>query len=233
MDAVADALISHLQNDGAHLEIPVSILLAESARNDLQREELLSRLEDALPGGPENLGHPALEAIAMLFPEHPLVRDAWQEISALITDSSGSTERRVRAQTYFAVAYAAADDSEILKQIESHLVRFEESGTTYYDNLFAHHVSHRLRHDDVATGMVRDAVLDPTTPNSRVAQLVALLADAVGLDEIILREIEGRISAQNEVRLAPVVRDHTISASLSVRTMFTRVADATLDVRST
>ena len=232
-DAIADALISHLQNDGAHLEIPVSILLAASSRNDLQRKELLSRLEDALPGGHENLGSPALEAIAVLFPEHPLVRHAWQEISALITDSSGSTERHIRAQTYFAVVYAAADSSEILGQIEGHLVRFEESGTTYYDNLFAHYVSHRLRHDDVATGMVQDAVLDPTTPDSRVAQLVALLADAVGLDEIILREIEGRIAAQNEVRLAPVVRDHAISASLSVRTMFTRIADAALDVRST
>ena len=232
IDAVSDALISHLQNDGAHLEIPVSILLAESSRNDLQREELLSRLEYALPGGHENLGSPALEAIALLFPEHPLVRDAWQEISALFTDSSGSTERRIRAQTYFAVAYAVADSSEFLGQIERHLTQLEESSTTYYDNLFAHHVSHRLRHDDVATGMVRDAVLDPTTPDSRVAQLVALLADAVGLDEIILREIEGRIAAQNEVRLAPVVRDHAISASLSVRTMLTRVADAALDVRS-
>ena len=37
-DAVADALISNLQNDGAHLEIPVSILLAASSRNDLQRK---------------------------------------------------------------------------------------------------------------------------------------------------------------------------------------------------
>ena len=75
--------------------------------------------------------------------------------------------------------------------------------------------------------------MDPAVSDSRAAQLVSLLAESVGLDKDLLDEVERRLLAQCDVRLAPMVRDHATSATLSARTIFTRVADTSLDVRST
>ena len=161
------------------------------------------------------------------------MRNAWKDLSALIAGRQSVAGHPVHGPTYLAVSYAAADDSEVLNQIERDLDRLEEIGGAYFDNMFTRHVSHRLRRDAVAAGMVRDAIMSPTTPDARAAQLVSLLAEAVGLDEDLLFEVERRIAAQSEVRLAPVVRDHAAPATLSIRTIFTRIADASLDVRST
>ena len=169
----------------------------------------------------------------MLFPEHPVVLDAWRDLSALIEDQRDPGGHPVNAYTYLALAYAASDSSEILKQIERNSDRLDEIGNTYLDNILTRHVSHRLRRDPIAAGMVRDAVMNPATPDYRAALLVSFLADAVGLDEDLLHEVERRIAAQNDVVLAPVMRDRAASATLSVRTIFTRVADAAWDVRST
>ena len=236
-DAVADALFSHLQVAGSNGDNLVSILVAESERIGLDLAELRGRLENALRGDPvysdDPADDPALEALAVLFPEHIVVRKAWHEISTHLGAQEDSSSRGVRAQPYFAVAYAATDQSEVLKQIESDLYELAEIGHTYFDNMFTRHVTHRLRRDPAAASMVREAILSPVTSDARAAQLVSLLAEAVGLDEDLLVEVERRIAGQSDVTLAPAVRDHPASATLSVRTILTRVADASLDVRST
>ena len=229
-DGVIDALVSGLQNDGRRRERPASFLVAESERIGLPRGGLRGRLENALRRVPLDYGDPVLEALALLFPEHPVVRNAWQEISALIAGRRSSADHPVHAQTYFALAYAAVDSSEIFKQIERDLDRLDEIGETYADNALTRHVSHRLRRDAAAAGVLRDAVMSPATPDSRAATLLSFLADAGGLDEGLLLEVERRITVQNNVRLAPVVRDRAASANLSVRTIFTRVADAAWDL---
>ena len=233
-DAVSDALVSYLQNDDYHRESPIDIFWAEPERLGLDREDLRGRLENVLAELPGNLDGPVLEALAVLFPEHLAVLDAWQELSAMIADQRDSGGHHlVRPSAYYALAYAAADSSEILKQIERNSDRLDEIGNTYFDNTLTRHVSHRLRRDPIAAGMVRDAVMNPATPDNRAALLASFFADALGLDEDLLHEVERRIAAQNEVVLAPVIRDRAASATLSVRTIFTRVADGAWDVRST
>ena len=235
-DSVSDTLVSYLQDsqiDPYPHESPIEIILAEPERIGLDREDLRGRLENALAELPGDFDSPALRALTVLFPEHPVVLDAWQEFSALIADQRDSDGHPVNPYTYLALSYAASDSSEILKQIERNSDRLDEIGNTYLDNILTRHVSRRLRRDPIAAGMVREAVMNPATPDCRAALLVSFLADAVGLDEDLLHEVERRIAAQSNVALVPVVRDRAASATLSVRTIFTRVADAAWDVRST
>ena len=228
--AIADAFVSYIQKKGDQQSSLVSVLASESERIGLQREELRGRLEDALRGVPAEFGDPALEALAVLFPEHSAVRDAWKELSAPIETQQDDEAHEVHAQTYFAVAYAAADSSNLLKLLERNLDRLDKIGETYFDSTLKLHVSHRLRRDSAAAGIVRNVIMNSTTPDTQAAQLVSFLADAVGIDEGLLDEVNRRIAAQKNVNLAPVVRDRAAQATLSVRTIFTRVADTTWDV---
>ena len=228
-ESVADVLVSHTQKSSQHDYSPISLLVAESELVGRQRGEIRVRLESAIGRVPANTGDLALQTLAVLFPDHPKVRDAWHELSSLIADRS--TDHPVHAPTYFAVAYAAADSSEILKQIERNLNRLTEFGLTRYDYIFTRHVSYRLRRDIAAAGMVQDAVMDPATPDSRAALLVSHFAEATGLDKALINEVERRISAQDSVSLAPVLRDRAASVTLSVRTILTRVADAAWNSR--
>ncbi len=214
-DAITDALVTHLlQYRGDQRERLVSVLVAQFERIGLQQEELLGRLDDALRGVPVSSGDPTREAL-----------------SALIAGSRCPTGHPFRPRTSFDDAFAAADSSEIFERIERTLDWLDGAGETYYDDPFIRRVPHRLRSDTVAAGMVRDAVMNPATPDSRAAALVSLLAEAVGLDEDLLREVERRIIAQNNVRLAPVMRERDSSTTISVQTVFTRVADVALDLR--
>ena len=231
-DAVAEVLVSHLSSSN-NRESLASVLVANPKQIGLGRDELQGRLENALRVGPPEYGDAALEALAVLFPSHPVVRDAWRKLCAVIASRQSRDDHPVHARTYFAVALAAAEDTEVLAQIEDYLGLLDETGATYYDEAFTRHVSNRLGRDATAANMVRDVVLDPTTTDSRAALFVSLLADALGLDEGLLSEIERRIVAQNSVRLAPLMQYQTIPDALPVKTIFMRVADSAWDVRST
>lgn len=231
-EAVADALVSHLEEVDDPSENLVSILAAEFQRIGLDREAVRERLENTLQGNRLDYENPALESLAVLFPEHTMMRQAWSEILELLATGPGGGGPGVRAQSYFAVAYAATDSLEILAQIDSDLNRLANIGHTYFGNLFTRHVTQRLRRDPIAANIVREFVMDPERSDSRAAQLASLFAESVGLDDALLNEVERRVLAQREASLAPVVRDHATSATVSVRTVFTRVADASLDARS-
>ena len=170
------------------------VLIAEPERIGLQRQQLSDLLENARRGLPVDWSDPALEALAVLSPEHPTVLQAWQEIQKLLTHGRSRAGDPVSPETYFAIAYAAVDNTEILKQIERNLDRLDEIGGSRYDNAFTRHVTRRLRRDPAAADIIRQAVMSATTPHARAAPLVSLLAAAVGLDEGVLREVERRIS---------------------------------------
>ncbi len=227
----ADILVSNLGGRATNAESAANVLLADPERISLNREKLRSGLENAVHGVYAPWGDPALEALAGLFPDHPKVLVAWQYVSGLSADSRGQLYPRVHPRTHFAVAYAAVDACQILDQIELDLRWLDSYGSWYYDDSFRRHVSHRLRRDTVAAGSVRDEVMRRTTPDFRAAQLISILEDAVGLDNELCLEAERRIVAQASVRIAPLVRDHVVSATLSVRSVFTRVADSAWDVR--
>ena len=84
-DTVADVLVSHLQSSGERGNL-ASVLLAEPERIGLRREDLRSRLENALSERSAYWGGPVLDALAVLCPESPEVVDAWQRFSVIIAN---------------------------------------------------------------------------------------------------------------------------------------------------
>lgn len=199
----------------------------------MDREQLLTRIETIAGSGPAAYGDSALEMLAVLKPEHPTVRSAWGELSKVLAGRGRPSEHPVHAPTYFGLAYAAIGSSEVSAQIRQDLDRLNQIGIPYLDGVFAYHVARRLRRDNVAAIAVRDAVIDETTPDFLAAPMVALLADAIGIDEELLQEMERRIMAQDDIVLAPIVRDRSASATLSVRTVYTRVAESARDMLAT
>ena len=222
-DAVADMLVSGLHSSD-NRESLASILLDDPARIGLDSGHLVDRLEAAL--SPDvSTGSPALQALAAVCPQHPLVLDAWRQLRGVNRFYSFDEVR-----SYYAVAYAAADKSEIVDLLGRHLQRLEQLDSTFVARAFARHVTRRLRRDALAAELVQAQVLKATTPDSHAAPLVSLLADAVGLGEDLLQEVERRIAAQGDVDLAPVAQDFAASGFRSVRTIYMRAVDAAHDI---
>ena len=210
----------------------VPILAMECDRRGIAREILQSRLQKARDTAQETPEGHALEALALLFPDDPAVREAWQAYSSVELDRHPSYGSRLNFSTYLAVAYAGTSASDIVRQVERHLGQLSQSSGWYWCSVFTRYVSQRLRRDQEAAGLVKDFIMDPATPDSRAVLLLSLLADAVGLDEPLLNEIERRVALRDEIQLASVLRDPVASADLSVNTIFTRIADSALDVRT-
>ena len=231
-DTVADALVSHLRTGNRHGKNLVVSFLAEPERIGLSREELKVRLEKSLCPVPAFLHDPMLEGLTVLDPQNPAVHDAWQGLSTTITQRQDSADQPIHALTYLAVACAAVDAHKTLDQIELHLEWLGTPAGSYHEDTHTRYMSLRLRRDEIAAATVRDAVMDPTMPDSRAAQLVSLLADAGALDADLLSEIDRRLATQNTVPLAPFVRDHSVSATLSVRTVLRRLEDTAWQILS-
>lgn len=208
-----------------------SVLLTEPERIGLDRSETCLHLEAALRGWSPEIGDPALATLATLKPTHEAVTAAWQQLSGMEATQSNGEDRPVDGRTYFAVGFAASESTQVLSLME-HGIRFlEESPRQNLNESFTRHVSLRLRRDETARRVVREAVMNADTPPDRAALLASALAEAVGLDNQLSREIERRISAQADLVLSPMVADFAVSATLSPRTVFTRIVDAALDVQ--
>lgn len=225
-DAIADALVSHLWKNFDHRNSVATTLIAESERIGLQTDELQRKLEGTLRGFAPDVGDPSLEALAMLDPDNPAVSAAWQQLSYWISTRRSRADHPLHAPTYFAVSYAAAKSSNILKLIENGLDLLDEISEPYLDRVFVRNVIQRLRRDTIATNALKDLVVNPATTDSRAAQLISTLKEGVGLDERLLREAERRIANQNTVKLAIMARDPAVSATFPVRTIFTRAVNA-------
>ena len=224
--AVADVLISRLRS-GNNRESLASILIDEPEGIGLDRDDLVRRLEEGM--SPHlSTGDPILQALAGVWPQHPLVLSAWNQLRGATGLSDFDSVR-----TYFAVAYAGANAGEVVDLLKRHLHRLEQFDSALVAHAFARYVTRRLRRDTVAANLVRDEIMKETTPDPLAATLVSLLADAVGLSDDLLREVERRITAQRDVDLAPVAQDYTVFGSHSVRTVFTRAVDAATDIHST
>lgn len=223
VDTVADALVSHLQTGGRNGKNLVVSFLAEPERIGLSHKELKVRLENSLSPVPASFPNPMLEGLTVLDPKNRAVQDAWQQLSTMATQHQDPVD--IDGLTYIAVACAAVDARGILDQIDFHSEWLGTPPGSYHEDTHTLYMSHRLRRDEIAAATVWNAVMDPTMPDSRAAVLVSLLADAGDLDASLLSEVGRRLAAQQTVALAPFVRDHTVSATLSVRTIFRRVED--------
>ena len=222
-DTVADALVSHLQTGGRHSKNLVVSFLAEPERIGLSRGEVKARLENSMSPVPASFPDPTLEGLTVVDPKNRAVHHAWQRFSTITTQHQEPVS--IDGITYFAVAYAAIDAREILDQIARHLEWLGTPPGSYHEDTSTRYLYLRLRRDEIAAATVRDAVMDPTMPDARAALLVSLLAETGNLDSDLLNEVDRRLTSQKTVALAPFVRDHTVSATLSVRTIFRRVED--------
>ena len=225
---VSEALIPFLRHSDYSHDESFNGMLAEPERFGLQPEQLRGPIEQVAQEDPQG---PALEPLAVLFPDHPMVLDAWRDLSELRESRGNSTARRVNTRTYFALTFSATPSDAIVAEIQRHHDRLCKIGNPYVDRVFARHVSHRLRRDYTAAGKVRDAIVNPETPDSLAAVFVSLLRNAVGLDDELLAEIERRISQQTGRRLATVVRNPHAGMSLPVRAILLGVADGARDER--
>ena len=226
---ISEILISLMRDSRYSYNEPVGYLLDQPERIGLQPEQLQEALEQAARGSYEG---PAIESLAALFPDHHLVQNAWRIHSELMTSSGHHSAHRINPRTYFALAYSVASSDEIVAQIQRHHDRLCKIGNPYFDRVFARQVSHRLRRDHIAAGRVRDAIVNPDTPDSLAAVFVSLLRNAVGLDDGLLTEIDRRISQQMGRRLATVVRDPHAGANLPVRAILVGAAEGARDARS-
>ena len=229
-EAVEKALISFLRDSHYSYDEPVNYLLAQPERIGLQPEQLQDALEQAAG---ESLEGPAIEWLAVLFPDHPLVQNAWRIHSELRASSGNRSTYRINPRTYFALAYSVSASDEIVAQIQLQHDRLCKIGHPYSDRIFGRYVSHRLRRDPAAANKVREAMVNPNTPDSQAAVLVSLLRNAVGLDDELLTEIERRISQQTGRILASVVRDPHAGSGLPVRAIFVDAAEGARYERST
>ena len=227
-DTLIDAIIDQVNDTEIRLDEPINVFLAESPWIESHRSKLIERLESTSATKGMNLDNPALGALAVQLPQHPKVLAAWVEIRKRIDQGhhSGSNVQ-IGAETYFAVVYAAVGHIQFMQQIERDLERLDELDVTDFDRIFTRHVVNRLRRDEYAAGLVRKAVMDPTTSDTEAAALVSLLADAIGLDNDFIDEVDRRIAGQRDNALSPVMRDPMTSSVVSVQTIFTRILDAT------
>ena len=231
VDEVADALCFHLKNTDYSGRSIAGFLLAECDRIGLRRQELGEQLELSLEGVPGSIYDPLLEAFALLTPEHPVVRNAWEEISEIIATRRSPSERGIFPPNYFAATFAAADSSDILREIDMNFARLDREEHAAFDNMFTRHVVQRVRRDPIVADLVRSEVLNRATVDSRAARFVSILSDAIGTDEEVLQNIKHRLVIQEGVALAQVARDPSVSATLSVRTILMRVLDMSLESR--
>ena len=226
---ISETLISLMRDSRHSYDDLVSYLLDQPERIGLRPEQLEEALEQVAQGSYEG---PAIESLAALFPDHHLVQNAWRIHSELLASSGHRSTYRVNPRTYFALAYSVASSEEIVAQIQRHHDRLCKIGNPHFDRTFARHVSHRLRRDHIAADGVRDAIVNPDTPDSLTAVFVSLLRNAVGLNEELLAEIERRMSQQTGRRLATVARDPHAGANLPVRAILVGAAEGARDERS-
>ena len=227
-EAVREALISFLSDNSNFRDEAVGHLLVQPERMGLRPGQLQDALEEVARGSIEGL---ALESLAVLCPDHPVVQEAWEFYSELREASGTRPTHRINTGAYFALVYSVSSSDAVVALIRQHHDRLCKIGNPYIDRDLARHVSNRLRRDTTVATMAREAVLNPENDDSQVAVLVSLLSDAVGLDDELLVELERRISLQADRRLATVVRDLHSGSSLPVRTIFVDAAEGARDER--
>ena len=227
--AILDSLSSFLRSSDYPLSESLVRLLSEPERMGLTSEQLQSALERVVQ---ENQSSLAIELLALLFPGHPTVHDAWQVYSRAQTAGSNDSPYRFTAGGQFALFYAVSSSDEIITQIREHHHRLCKIGIPYVDRVFARCVSYRLRRDMTAANRVRETIMDRDQPDFLVAVLAPLLRNAVGIDDGLLAEMEFRISQQDGRRLATVVREHQAGSSLPVRAIMAGVAEGARNERT-
>ena len=231
-EEVFNVLDYRLRNAEHTYDELIPILAMECERRGVAKEDLHALLQKARDPAPDAREGHALESLAILFPDDPVVVDVWREYSALELGDHPPHGTQINFPTYLTVTYGNASAPEFVQRMERHWSQLEQTIGWYWYSVFTRCVSRRLRRDPEAADIVRDLIVDPATTDSRAVLLLSLLSDAVGLDERLLNEMQRRIALRDEIQLAPVLRDPVALADLSVTTIFARIADSAWGVRT-
>ena len=211
----------------------VPILAMECERRGIAREAIRSRLQKARSTVPDVQEGHALEALALLFPDDQAVRDVWREYSALDLDHHSLYGHRLNLPAYLAVAYAGTSASDIVRQVERDLGQLSQ--TLWMVLVQRLHPVRLTAPPTRPRGSRPSQRLHHGSQRHQTHELCCYCRfwrTLLGLDEPLLNEIERRVALRDEIQLASVLRDPVASSDLSVRTIFTRITDSTLDMRT-
>ena len=225
-DALARSIVAYFVNNEFYDDKLASFVIVDPMRFGLEPDDLSALFDTVLEDASVRRRDAIVAALAMLCPQHPAVRAALPPDEA--EDVGGETREfvSITSPTDFVVACAVLEGSAFLNLLYNNFRVLSHLCSSYHDGVFSRHVCLRLRRDSDVADLLRSVVLRPETSDDAAALLVSLLAEAIGLDEVLLSEVERRAVGQRDLDVAPVVWDHGISAALSLRTVLTRVSDA-------
>lgn len=229
-DAITEALVAQLRARTSNSEGVASILIVDPGRIGIDSEKLECELARKHMGADAYWGDPVLEALAMLQPDHSLVRRAWCRLQEAESDEGVWNSISFHFRTYIALSYASIDAADFVERILRDLDWLDEANNAYVDSALIRHVVNRLRCDRVVSSFVREAISEGNVPDGRAVQLASLLADAGEVDRDLQSSLEQRILGQDQRRLAVMARDLYLSETRPLLTILARVTDAIGDL---
>ena len=227
---IVDALITQLRGRASNSEGIASVLIVDPDRIGIDRDKLLSVLARRDIGAEAYWGDPVLEALAMLSPDHSLVRQAWCRLRALESNEERWNSSNLYFRTYIALTYASIEAADFVARIVRDLDWLDDANNGYVDSALIRHAVNRLRRDRAASALVCEAVSEGKVSDGRAVQLASLLADAGEMHRDLQDSLEQRILGHDEGRLAVMARDLYLSETRPLLTILARVTDAIGDL---
>lgn len=221
----ASAIAYHLAHADNYESRVFDLLMSSLSGLGMDKDLLAGFFVDALEQEPDVLSSQVLIGLAMVQPQHLFVRQALEEVRCSTSRHDVQGLASVVMPVHFAVVCAAAPSADVVELIETNLIVLSQQRDAFLDDVFSSHVRFRLKRDPELVKLLHFKVLESDIADCSAALLLALLSDAVGLDDVLLAEVKKRVGAQDGLMVPPVVWDHGVSASLSVRTVLLRITD--------
>ena len=227
-EMAAEVLVASLCHAKNNLRELADALITEPERIGIDRNSLLHRLESVASAHPleGGYGNRPLEALAVAFPGHNLVKVAWEKIKKDQESKNECQRLHIHPQTFLAVAYSEVSSEEVLKLLRRNLTWLKQTDQAHYNEALTRHLSSRLRRDSNAAQMIAEAIVSSDTTDAEAAELASLLSVSLPLSEEVLENLKQRLKIQMDSKLAPIVQDRVLSVSLSARNLLTKVIEA-------
>ncbi len=224
-DTLLDRLLSRVQADN-NLRSVATYLLSQPESLGIDPVALQARLEPLVRDADGPWGDAALELLAYLDHGHPMVARRWVYYRALVRGETSAVDRPgPHPQTYLAVTYATVEVGEFLWQLARDLHWLDDVDNDLFGSAFVRHVARRLSRDPDAAALVKATVLNKAVEDGPAARLLALLANAAGLDGELLDEVDRRLVSSTQQSLMPIIKDPIRHDRVSVRTALLRACD--------
>jgi hypothetical protein len=225
LDVATIALTNSIKTSENNLRGSIDMLIAEPEYIGIARDELKPILEINATGeeSRNDYGNRSLEALAILFPKHNLVEEAW---SAISKSKENGCRINYHPQTYFSIIYSCIENDNLLHQLRHDIDRLNNSGNIMFGEAISKHVSFRLKRDNEVAQLISEAIIDPATSDGEAAVLSSLLSASIPLPSDVVENLKHRLDAQMKVDFASIVCDVAIFTSMPVKNLLIRVIEA-------